>query len=43
MKSAHLSEPDLVSVLPEALTAKVKAVLADEAGLVGTDLAIIQQ
>ena len=38
-KTEHLVEADCVGFLAEALTAKVKTVLADETGLVGAKAA----
>ena len=40
---AHLLETDGSSLLAEALTAKVKAVLADKTSLVGTETAKTHQ
>ena len=34
---AYLDEPDILALLPKALTAEVEAVLADETGRVCTD------
>ena len=33
----HFLEPDLLVVLPEALAAEVKTILADETGLVSAE------
>lgn len=38
--SAYLDETDVGSLLTEALTADVEAVLADETGLVSADAAV---
>jgi hypothetical protein len=39
----YLVETNLVGVLAEALTAEIKAVLADEGGALGADTAIVQK
>lgn len=38
---AHLGESDISRLLPEALTADVQAVFADETGLVCADAAVL--
>lgn len=37
----YLSEPDILALLSEALSADVEAVLADQTGFVGADAAVI--
>lgn len=36
----YLDEPNVLALLPEALTADVQAILADQTGRVGADAAV---
>lgn len=40
MEEPHLRKSDILTLFPEALTADVEAVFADETGFVGADAAV---
>lgn len=40
---SYLDEPDILALFPEALTADVEAIFADQTGLVGANTAVEKQ